>query len=103
MIKKILAWLAILAFSLFSIYPILYVLSVSLRGDNAFASRSLEIFNASSTGENFVNLFVHTDFLLWLRNSMMISVATTLLGLALAASSAYALSRYRFRGRNLML
>jgi len=34
---------------------------------------------------------------------MLISTVTTLLGLALAATSAYALSRYRFRGRSLML
>ena len=103
MIKKTLAWISILLFTIFSIYPILYVFSVSLRGDNAFHSQSLEILNADSTGKNFVNLFLHTDFLLWLRNSIIISVATTLLGLVLAASSAYALSRFRFRGRNFML
>jgi arabinogalactan oligomer/maltooligosaccharide transport system permease protein len=103
MIKKIFAWVTILLFSVFSIYPILYVFSVSLRGDNAFHSRSLEIFTSTSTFNNFINLFAHTDFMLWLRNSVIISIATTLLGLALAASSAYALSRYRFRGRNFML
>jgi len=101
--KKLLAWLSILLFVLFSIYPILYVVSVSLRGDNAFHSRSLEIFSSTSTFKNFHDLFTATDFLLWLRNSMLISTVTTLLGLALAATSAYALSRYRFRGRSLML
>ena len=103
MIKKLLAWVAILLFAVFSIYPILYVLSVSLRGDNAFQSQSLEIVSSTSTTKNFIDLFVKTDFLLWLRNSMIVSAATTLLGVTLASTSAYALSRYRFRGRNLML
>ena len=103
MIKKSLAWVCILFFSLFSVYPILYVISVSLRGDNAFNSRSLEIFSANSTLKNFSRLFYETDFLLWLRNSLIVSSFTTLVGVALAATSAYALSRYRFRGRNTML
>ncbi|XGC80615.1 sugar ABC transporter permease [Bdellovibrio bacteriovorus] len=103
MIKKMLAWFSILLFAIFSVYPVLYVLSVSLRGDNAFQSQSLEIITSTSTLKNFVDLFTATNFLLWLRNSLFISFVTTLLGVTFASTSAYALSRYRFRGRNLML
>lgn len=103
MIKKILAWASILLFSVFSIYPILYVFSVSLRGDNAFQSQSLEIISAGSNFANYVRLFTETHFLLWLRNSLVVAAATTCLGVSLASTSAYALSRYRFRGRNMML
>lgn len=103
MIKKTFAWLSILLFALFSIYPILYVLSVSLRGDNAFQSQSLEIITSTSTLKNFYDLFLKTDFLLWMKNSLLVATTTTLLGVALASTSAYALSRYRFRGRNMML
>lgn len=103
MIKRIFAWLSLCIFAVFSLYPMLYVLSVSLRGDNAFQTQSLEIFSSQSTLKNFVVLFSETDFLLWMRNSLFISAVTTLLGVALASTSAYALSRHRFRGRNLML
>lgn len=103
MTKKILAWTSILLFTVFSLYPILYVISVSLRGDNAFQTQSLEIVGPNSTLKNFSTLFFETDFLLWLRNSLLISAVTTLVGVALASTSAYALSRYRFRGRNMML
>lgn len=103
MIKKMLAWFSILLFAIFSVYPVLYVLSVSLRGDNAFQSQSLEIITSTSTVKNFIDLFTATNFLLWLRNSLFISFVTTLLGVTFASTSAYALSRYRFRGRNLML
>lgn len=103
MIKKSLAWLSILLFVGFSIYPMLYVLGVSLRGDNAFQSQSLEIITATSTLQNFVDLFTKTDFLVWLKNSLVIAILTTILGVSFAATSAYALSRYAFRGRNMML
>jgi len=103
MIKRILAWLSVLLFAVFSIYPMLYVLGVSLRGDNAFQSQSLEILSASSTGKNFIDLFTQTDFLVWMRNSLWVSTVTTFLGVAFASTSAYALSRFQFRGRNTML
>lgn len=103
MIKKLFAWVSIVLFSIFAIYPMLYVLGVSLRGDNAFQTQSLEIITDTSTTKNFVLLFTQTDFLLWMRNSLFISSVTTLLGVAFASTSAYALSRYNFRGRNMML
>ncbi|HEY8270944.1 MAG TPA: carbohydrate ABC transporter permease [Pseudobdellovibrionaceae bacterium] len=102
-IQKILAWFSILLFAVFSIYPMLYVLGISLRGDNAFQSQSLEIITSTSTMKNFLDLFTQTDFLIWLRNSLLVSVGTTLLGVAFASTSAYALSRFQFRGRNMML
>lgn len=103
MIKKILAWLSILFFAIFSIYPMLYVLGVSLRGDNAFQSQSLEIITSTSTAKNFIDLFIETDFLIWMRNSLLVASITTFLGVAFASTSAYALSRFQFRGRNMML
>jgi arabinogalactan oligomer/maltooligosaccharide transport system permease protein len=103
MIKKLLAWLSILLFAVFSIYPMLYVLGVSLRGDNAFQSQSLEIITESSTIKNFIDLFTQTDFLIWMRNSLWVASITTFLGVAFASTSAYALSRFQFRGRNMML
>ena len=39
-------------------------------------------------------------FFAWLRNSVIVSAATTFLGVFLACTSAYALSRFRFPGRS---
>ncbi len=103
MIKKLLAWLGALLFAIFSIYPMLYVLGVSLRGDNAFQSQTLEIITSTSTVKNFISLFTQTDFLMWMRNSLLVATVTTFLGVAFASTSAYALSRFQFRGRNMML
>ncbi len=103
MIKKTFAWISILLFAIFSVYPLLYIISVSLRGDDAFQSQSLEIFSDTSTFKNYSELFFKTNFLLWLRNSLVIATMTTIISVALASTSAYALSRHMFKGRNLML
>ena len=39
----------------------------------------------------------------WLFNSLAVTLGTAAVGLILAATSAYAFSRYRFRARNLSL
>lgn len=99
MLKRALSLLALSFASLLAVYPVLYILGVALRPDNAFSIRTLSIFPAGATIHNFVSLFRDTDFLLWLRNSSIVSVTVTLTGVALAALSGYALSRFEFRGR----
>ena len=99
MLKKILS-LPALAFAAFiSVYPVLYILGVALRPDNAFSLRTLSILPEGATGANFVSLLRDTDFLLWLRNSTVVSVAVVVTGVSLAALSGYSLSRFEFRGR----
>src|SRR5262249_8816352 len=51
------------------------------------------------TLENYLYLFTETRFALWLRNSALTAVASTLFSLAMGAAGAYALTRLRFAGR----
>lgn len=97
--KKVIALLLLGLASVFSIYPILYIFGVSLRPDDAFSIRSLAILPQGATFNNYVSLFTDTDFLLWLRNSSIVSLAVTVCGVALASLSGYALSRFEFRGK----
>jgi arabinogalactan oligomer/maltooligosaccharide transport system permease protein len=89
--KKLIALLFVLAFSAFSLYPILYILSVSLADKDAFQVQS--IFTGVMSPQNYKLLFSQTDFLIWLRNSFLISVAVTTFSVGLASTSGYALSR----------
>lgn len=93
----------VLLFSAFAVYPVLYVLTVSLRTDQAFQADRLNFFGANTGFQNFTELISATDFLLWLRNSLLVSVTSTILGVVLASTSAYVLSRYRFRAKRWIL
>jgi arabinogalactan oligomer/maltooligosaccharide transport system permease protein len=86
-----------------SVYPVLYILSVALRPDNAFSLRTLSLIPAGATWRNFHELLFATDFLLWLKNSLIVSSAVTVTGVSLAAFSGYALSRFEFRGKRISL
>ena len=100
--RKIETWLIFIFlsfFTLLTIYPVLNIISVSLRTDNAFQTRTLAFIGENSGLDIYLQLFTETPFFLWLRNSLIISIVVTLLGVVLASTSAYALSRYRFKGR----
>lgn len=98
------ASLALIAvFTLFAIFPVWYILSISFRGDNALQMTSWALWGPESSFKNYVELFRSTLFPVWLRNSLLVSAAVTFLGLSVAATSAYALSRFPVRGRRSFL
>ncbi len=102
--KKIETWLIFIFLTVFTmgtIYPILNIIGISLRKDNAFQSKSLAFISANFGWDSYLKLLTETQFLIWLKNSIVISIAVTILGVALASTSAYALSRYKFKGRQL--
>ena len=128
-IEVVLIFLFLTLFSLGTIYPVLNILGVSLRTDNAFQTRSLSLiqigenytdinnngqwdngesftdtnnngrWDAGSSLKSYLALFAETDFLLWARNSLLISLLVTLTGVVFASTGGYALSRFKFKGR----
>ncbi|MEM5948845.1 sugar ABC transporter permease [Spirochaetia bacterium 38H-sp] len=82
-----------------AIFPVLRVLSVSLRPGDRLLSTSLRIIPEGATLDNYRDVLFKKDFFLWLWNSVLISVSTAFIGLMLAATSAYAFSRWNFKGK----
>ncbi|MFO7546699.1 MAG: carbohydrate ABC transporter permease [Trueperaceae bacterium] len=52
--------------------------------------------------ENYSESFRRFDFATYLRNSVVVTVVATLLTLVINSMAAFALSKYRFRGRNVI-
>lgn len=82
-----------------SVYPFLRVVSVSLRPSNQLLSTSLALIPPGASLENYRALIFERDFTIWLWNSLVVSAASVLVGLMLAATAAYAFSRWKFPGR----
>jgi len=89
--------------ALIAVFPILRVISVSLRPSNELLEREFNIIPPGATFENYVHVITQTDFVQWLINSLLITVGTSIVGLIFAATSAYAFSRYKFPGRGVGL
>lgn len=84
---------------LITIYPALRVLTISLRPGNRVLSTSLEIIPSDASFENYKAVIMDKDFLRWIWNSGVITISTSIIGVILASTSAYAFSRWNFPGR----
>ena len=113
-IETIIIFLFLSLFAMSTIYPVLNVLGVSFRTDNAFQTKSLSIiefketytdknnngkWDSGSSLKSYRELFFKTDFFLWARNSILISLIVTMTGVTFASIGGYALSRFKFKGR----
>ncbi len=97
---KIGAYLVLILFSLFAIYPVLRVFSISIRPGNQLLTKSLAIIPPDATLSAYYQLLFEEPFLRWMLNSLFISVIVAIVGVGLATTAGYAFSRYKFPGRN---
>ena len=81
-----------------TVYPILQIVTISLRPSDQLYSTSLALIPEHATLKAYHRILFEKDFLLWMRNSFIISLTVTLFGVTLASTTAYAFSRFRFPG-----
>jgi len=88
---------------IFSIFPILWVISASLNPTGTLATQTLIPKNPGFG--NYLTLLRMDQFPFWnwFLNSIKIASITSVLSLAITTLAAYAFSRFRFRGRQTML
>jgi len=98
---KEVGWKHILAviLMLYCIFPLLYVLSASLNPGGTISGSS-ELFRKVSA-ENYATLF-GTNFPRWMLQSFVVSTATAIGTVLMAASAAYAFSRFDFPAKRLI-
>ncbi|MBZ0275218.1 MAG: sugar ABC transporter permease [Anaerolineae bacterium] len=86
-------------YSILSIFPVMRIIAISLRPTSALLSRTVEFIPANATLNSYTSLFTEENFLLWVWQSLAITVTVSLIGVAVSATGAYAFSRWRFAGR----
>lgn len=99
------AHLVLIAFSLFSIFPVWWVVAMALDPNSVAQPSELVLIPKGLSFQSFANVIANpTEIdglsfwqLLW--NSTVLSAGTTLIGIVLGASAAYAFSRFEFPGR----
>ncbi|WP_420031953.1 sugar ABC transporter permease [Streptomyces sp. cg28] len=83
--------------SLVALFPIAWLVFLSLgpdKDDYLHPSRILD----TATLSNYSFVLGQTNFLKWLGNTLIVSLGTTVIGVLVAATSGYAVSRMRFPG-----
>ena len=86
---------------IFSVFPILWVISASLNPTGSLATQTIIPKNLGL--DNYRTLLEVVPYWTWFGNSVKIAGITAVLSLAITTIAAYAFSRFRFRGRQTML
>lgn len=103
-LPKVIAIYAILTIMLIvAVYPMLDILKISLRPYSSLFTSDLSIIPKNATLENFRIILQDKTFLLWLRNSLIVSLAAALLALLVSLTAAYAYSRFKFIGKQISM
>ena len=87
----------------FSVFPILWVISASLNPTGSLATQKLIPDNPGFDNYRVLLTSGEFPFWVWFGNSLKIASITSVLSLAITTTAAYAFSRFRFNGRKTML
>jgi len=98
--------------TLLTLYPVFWVFSIAFSGKQSLAIADLPAnprvidrlravipWPEKISASNFVSVMTDQPFARWIINSALVAIFTTVLGVFLACTAAYAFSRFKFPGR----
>ena len=98
-LKSMGAHIVLVHFVVLTLLPLVWILDIALSPGNALGGS----IGGPITGEHFSKIMGSDAFWTWMRNSLIVSLGTTLLGLVVAIPAGYAFSRYKFTGRDVSM
>lgn len=90
---------AILAYVVFALFPLFWVLKVSVTPNDLLYSEGVRLWPSRTVFDHFDFVIRHSDFPLFFRNSMIVSLSTAFIVTILSSLGGYAMSRFSFRGK----
>ncbi len=90
---------AILAYVVFALFPLFWLLKVSVTPNDLLYSEGVRMWPSRMTFEHFNFVIAHSAFPTFFKNSLIVSGATAVVVTILASLSGYALSRFSFRAK----
>lgn len=102
-IKKFSIHLILIITSLLSIFPFIWLISTSLKGnaENIFAYPP-QLIPTDFTWANYTGVWKRVDFIAYFINSMIVAGGTVILNLLLSALAGYPLARMEFKGKKIV-
>lgn len=94
--SKSLIQLCLLAIAVAIIIPFAYIVTISF-GKNVVGTST--VIPEEFTLNNYVELFAKTDFLDWMKNSLIVALGTMIIAVILVSVSVYIFSRLKFWGK----
>jgi multiple sugar transport system permease protein len=98
----LLGYVIIVVMALWAVTPFYWMLLTSFKSEGEILTPSANLLPKSFTVTHYTKTFFATGFPNFLKNSLIVGTATTLLSVVVGAMAGYAISRLRFRGRDVV-
>lgn len=102
-VKKGINHLVLLAIGLIWVYPFLWMISASFKGQNEFFNNRLGLIPQTPTLDNIKRIWIKANFGSYFLNTVVVTCFAVVLVLIITMLAGYAMGRYKFVGRNLMM
>jgi multiple sugar transport system permease protein len=90
--------LGLLFFGIWTILPLYWIVATAIKPD-LLIYREPSLIPSQITADHFVFVLTRTPFLLYIKNSLLVTLVTTSLAMIIGTLAAYAIVRLVFRGR----
>ena len=96
---SILIYLLVFVVCIMVLFPLYWLLVSSFKNESEIIQATPTFFPEVATVKNYVKLITGSEFMMFMKNSILVSIGTTLIVTILAVCSAYSVSRFRYKGR----
>lgn len=103
LVTRIASYGVLLTMTFLIIVPVLWMISTSLKSEDAIWDTPIEVIPSQPTLHNFKNLWSTHPFLNYLENSLIVVCTSTLISVAISTFAGYGISRFKFRGRGVYM
>ncbi|GGD69409.1 sugar ABC transporter permease [Rhizobium anhuiense] len=91
--------LAILCYIAFALFPLFWLLKVSVTPNDLLYTEGVRMWPSRTTWDHYAFVLEHSAFPTFFKNSLIVSTATAVTVTICASLSGYALSRFNFRAK----
>ena len=100
---RVLFWLLVVIIVIYTVFPFVWAALAAIKPNDDISATPTRYLPSELYWGNLDYVFNQRDFLLALRNSIIVSLTTVGVALILGSLAAYALGRMKFRGRSVVL
>lgn len=101
-INKMLIYFSITIITIILVFPFIWMLSTSLKDKTEIFSIVPKLIPNNITFENYKRMWFDFKFYIYLKNSIIVSIFTTIISLIISTFLSYGLSRFKFRGKTVI-
>ena len=101
-ISKIALNLILLLLGVVTVYPFVWMLASSFKKNSEIMALEQHLLPQIFTAENYINMNERFNFMRFFANSLFVTIAITVIVIYTSTICGFVLSKYRFKGRNLI-